>query len=131
MTRLSKALQLWLKEGHTQRQFSVTTGIDAGTTHRLFHGRRGLSPQQRGIVAAVFKDRGKQWIAADLLDQLPAQLAEEFTVLSRNPAFESDNLPRTRIDRAKAEFIRALEDNDPGVLELVLALYDWRHGPEK
>lgn len=132
MSKLSHALQLWLEDGHTQTEFAKATGIDQGTTNRLFNGERGLSLKQRSLIYLAFGEQTNAvealgWIVADLRDNLPPPLEKHISVqiLEVGKLREGD---LSRKARAKAEFIALLEADDPSALDLVLSLYKWKHG---
>lgn len=136
MSRLANALQYWLQQSHTQKEFSKATGIDTATTNRLFNGGRGLNFKQRGAIYHAFRERpdlaeALGWLVADLRDNIPLELERLITVRLESAPRHSEQKPRSRKERAKAEFVALLESDDPAAVDLVLSLYDFVHGREK
>ena len=126
-SHLSRALKYWLDSGHSQKEFTESTGIDNGTTSLIFRGVRGLTLKQRVAVFYAFRERpdlqdALGWIVADLRDNIPPELAELVKVNLADTTIIRDGRPLSPKDAAKARFMAALEADDPSTIELVLSL---------
>lgn len=132
-SQLQKQLALWVRAGHTQTEFASRCGIDTGTCSKLFNGERGLTFDQRCRIIRAFRDDplladALSILVADLRDNIPHEAAEWLRVILDSPPVLRDqpsiNEPVTR---AKKEFQRLLDIDDPDTIDLVVALHEWKN----
>ena len=132
MSHLQKALYVWTQAGHSQAEFAKKTGIEQSICSRVFAGSRGLTISQRTAIFRTFTgsetQQGLHFIKADLEDQIPPDARKALRLVIDIPArlTEQSKKPANKVEEARKNFADALQNREPEMLAMALALQTWR-----